>query len=84
MSTPVEQTGPKLDASVRRLAAAPHRLMFFAGATIAKMIFQDTMFALGGGLIGASLPIFYLRFRRRRRLKAFGAQLPHALDLLRS
>jgi uncharacterized protein involved in response to NO len=33
MSTPVEQTGPKLDASVRRLAAAPHRLMFFAGAT---------------------------------------------------
>lgn len=59
-------------------------LMFFAGATLGKLIFQDSMFALGGGTIGASLPIFYLRFRRRRRLKAFGAQLPHALDMLRS
>jgi tight adherence protein B len=59
-------------------------LMFFAGATLANLVFGDSLFALGGGAIGASLPIFYLRFRRRRRLKAFGAQLPHALDLLRS
>ena len=59
-------------------------LMFFAAATVTKMIVPDSLFALGGGAIGASLPIFYLRFRRRRRLKAFGLQLPHALDLLRS
>ncbi len=59
-------------------------LMFFAGATLTKLIFPDSILALGGGAIGASLPIFYLRFRRRRRLTAFGAQLPHALDLLRS
>ncbi|HTW89108.1 MAG TPA: type II secretion system F family protein [Candidatus Binataceae bacterium] len=59
-------------------------LMFLAGATVANMVFGDSLFAFGGGVIGASLPIFYLRFRRRRRLKAFGAQLPHALDLLRS
>jgi tight adherence protein B len=59
-------------------------LMFMAGGTVTKLIFGDALFALGGAAVGASLPIFYLRFRRRRRLKAFGAQLPHALDLLRS
>ncbi len=59
-------------------------LTFFAGATLTKMLVPDSLFALGGGLMGASLPVFYLRFRRRRRLKAFGLQLPHALDLLRS
>ncbi|HUY19355.1 MAG TPA: type II secretion system F family protein [Candidatus Binataceae bacterium] len=59
-------------------------LMFLAGGTVTRIIFGDALFALGGGALSASLPIFYLRFRRRRRLKAFGAQLPHALDLLRS
>ncbi|MBF6569783.1 MAG: type II secretion system F family protein [Candidatus Binataceae bacterium] len=59
-------------------------LMLFAGATLGRILLGDPMFMLAGGAIGASLPIFYLRFRRARRLKAFGAQLPHALDLLRS
>jgi tight adherence protein B len=59
-------------------------LMFFAAATITKLTVGDPLFAIAGGIIGASVPVFYLRFRGRRRLKAFGAQLPPALDLLRS
>lgn len=34
------------------------------------------------GLFAASLPLFWLMFRRKRRLKKFGAQLPDALELL--
>ncbi len=59
-------------------------LMFFAGATITSMIIPGSLFMMGGGAAAATLPILYLRWRRRRRLKAFGLQLPHALDLLRS
>ena len=29
------------------------------------------------------MPILYIRFRRKRRLKAFGTQLPFALDLIK-
>jgi tight adherence protein B len=29
------------------------------------------------------LPLLYIRFRRKRRLKAFGTQLPFALDLIK-
>lgn len=35
-----------------------------------------------GGMATGSLPIFWLLFRRRKRLKAFGAQLPDALEML--
>lgn len=33
-------------------------------------------------LLGASLPLVYLWFKRRRRMKKFGAQLPEALELM--
>jgi len=34
------------------------------------------------GLAMASVPLCWLLFRRKRRLKAFGAQLPDALDMI--
>lgn len=49
-------------------------LWFFADPTLAA--------GCGGGLV--MLPLVYIRFKRKRRLKAFGAQLPYALDLIKS
>jgi len=39
---------------------------------------------IGGTIIGTILPIAYVRRRRKRHLQAFAAQLPAALDMLRS
>ncbi|MGH6631090.1 MAG: type II secretion system F family protein, partial [Burkholderiales bacterium] len=39
---------------------------------------------LGIGAGVGVLPVVYIEFRRRRRLTAFGAQLPFALDLIKS
>ena len=38
--------------------------------------------SLFGGLIGASLPAFWLLYRRRSRIRRFEEQFPEALDLL--
>jgi len=38
--------------------------------------------ALPIGIGFASLPLMYVRFKRKKRLKKFGAQLPEALDLI--
>lgn len=59
-------------------------LLACAGFFLGEIVFKGPIFALlvaaGFGL----LPIFYVRFRRARRLKAFIAQLPFALDLIKS
>jgi tight adherence protein B len=59
-------------------------LLFSAGALIGDLFWKSMLFAGGTGVGFAMLPIFYIRFRRSRRLRAFIAQLPFALDLMKS
>ncbi len=58
-------------------------LLFAAGYTGGQAFWGDFYFALGAALGLGALPILYIRFRRKRRLKAFGTQLPFALDLIK-
>jgi tight adherence protein B len=58
-------------------------VLFAAGAGLAGTWFGPMM-ALAVGAASGSLPLFYLKFRRGQRLKAFNRQLPYVLDLLRS
>lgn len=59
-------------------------LMFGAGAAAGEAVFGDPLFAVGGGLMLGVVPLVYIHFRKKRRLKAFSAQLPFALDLIKS
>lgn len=58
-------------------------VLFAAGAGLAGTWFGPIMALAVGAALG-SLPLFYLKFRRGQRLKAFNRQLPYVLDLLRS
>lgn len=59
-------------------------LLFGAGLFGGNILFHGMWFALGSGLVMACLPLGYIQFRRKRRLAAFGNQLPFALDLIKS
>ncbi len=59
-------------------------LMFGAGLFAGNVMFGDMWFALGSALVMGSLPLGYIQFRKKRRLKAFAAQLPFALGLIKS
>jgi tight adherence protein B len=59
-------------------------LLFGAGLFLGQAVFRDSLVGLGAGTIFSSAPIFYIQFRKKRRLKAFGQQLPFALDLIKS
>ncbi len=58
-------------------------VLFAAGAGLAGTWFGVIMALAAGAALGSS-PLFYLKFRRGQRLKAFNRQLPYVLDLLRS
>jgi len=59
-------------------------LLFGAGLFGGNLMFHDRWFALASALVMGSLPLAYIQFRKKRRLKAFVAQLPFALDLIKS
>jgi tight adherence protein B len=59
-------------------------LLFGAGLFGGNIMFHDMWFALGTGLVMGALPLLYIQFRKKRRLKAFANQLPFALDLIKS
>lgn len=61
-------------------------IVLLAGAGIvgAGAISSDPLLSLGLGFGMGVLPLFYIRIRRQHRLKAFAAQLPYALDLIKS
>lgn len=59
-------------------------LLFGAGLFGGNILFHSMWFALGGALVMTSLPLLFIQFRRKRRLAAFAAQLPFALDLIKS
>ncbi len=58
-------------------------LLAGAGYAGAYAFWGDMYFGIGGAFALGALPIMYIRFRRKRRLKAFGNQLPFALDLIK-
>jgi tight adherence protein B len=58
-------------------------LLFVAGFAGGEAFWGDFYFATGAAFGLGALPIFYIRFIRKRRLKAFGTQLPFALDLIK-
>jgi tight adherence protein B len=59
-------------------------LLLGTGFALGKLLVGDTIIAFVIGLVLAILPIFYIRFRRQRRMRQFVLQLPFALDLIRS
>jgi tight adherence protein B len=59
-------------------------LAFGAGLGIGRMVWNDLMLSLGLAASMGSMPLLYIRFKRKRRLKAFAQQLPFALDLIKS
>jgi tight adherence protein B len=59
-------------------------MLFAAGALLGELFWKGTVFAIATGAGLGILPILYIRFRRTRRIRAFIAQLPFALDLMKS
>lgn len=59
-------------------------LAFGAGLFGGNIFFHDMWFALVTGLVTGIMPLLYIQFRKKRRLKAFASQLPFALDLIKS
>jgi tight adherence protein B len=59
-------------------------MMFGVGFALSKCILSDTLMALVIGLAMGAVPLFYIRFRRKRRMRLFNLQLPSALDLIKS
>ena len=59
-------------------------LAFGAGLFGGNLFFHDIWFALLTAVVTGAVPLFYIQFRKKRRLKAFGNQLPFALDLIKS
>jgi tight adherence protein B len=59
-------------------------LLFGAGLFGGNIFFHDMWFGLATGAIVATLPLLFIQFKKKRRLKAFAAQLPFALDLIKS
>jgi tight adherence protein B len=59
-------------------------LAFGAGLFGGNLFFHDIWFGVVTGLVTGSVPLFYIQFMKKRRLKAFAAQLPFALDLIKS
>ncbi|MCL5044833.1 MAG: type II secretion system F family protein [Deltaproteobacteria bacterium] len=72
-----------LDISLANLVAMTG-LLALGGGMAAQMVRDDMTIAAAAGLGLASLPLLYVRFRRRRRLARFAEQFAPALDLLRS
>ena len=59
-------------------------LMFGAGLFLGQAFWHEILVAFVVGVGFGILPIAYIRIRRNRRIKAFNAQLPFALDLIKS
>ncbi|HKK09075.1 MAG TPA: type II secretion system F family protein [Gemmatimonadota bacterium] len=62
-------------------------LLASAGIAMAMWVFTflvlgSLVWALGGALVGATLPWLYLRRKRRKRFDAFEERFPEAIDLL--
>jgi tight adherence protein B len=59
-------------------------VLFAVGMFAGDLVFHSMLFAFGVGVLLSIIPLMYIQFRKKRRLKAFGQQLPFALDLIKS
>src|SRR3984893_16517321 len=59
-------------------------LLFGAGLFGGNILFHNMLFAAGGAVLLTFIPIAYIQFRKKRRIKAFATQLPFCLDLIKS
>lgn len=59
-------------------------LLFGTGAAAGGVLWGQSILTLGSGAALAALPILFIRWRKQRRLRLFGEQLPYALDLIKS
>ena len=59
-------------------------IVLLAGAGIGRAAHFERSVDSGCDRLGWVLPLLYIRFCRKRRLKAFAMQLPFALDLMKS
>ncbi len=59
-------------------------LLFGAGLFGGNVLFHSMLFAFGDAVALTCIPLAYIQFRKKRRLKLFGQQLPYALDLIKS
>ncbi len=59
-------------------------LLLGLGMAIGMIVLNDLLLAMGCGAALSTLPLLYIGLRRKRRLKAFTRQLPHALDMVKS
>src|ERR1700730_14756642 len=59
-------------------------LLFGAGLFGGNIAFHNMWFAAGGAVLLTFIPIAYIQFRKKRRIKAFATQLPFCLDLIKS
>jgi tight adherence protein B len=57
-------------------------LLGLVGATVSFLFKIPLVFVLLNGMVMMSLPYWWLLYKRRARLKKFGAQLPDALELV--
>ena len=74
----VEQAG---GGSVRTLVFSALGLVFAFG--FAGLVFSGSMLvAIGAAVVGAMLPYAHIRNKKNRRMKAFEAGLPEAIDLM--
>ncbi len=76
-----------LQARVRLSPAAALGItaaMFACGALGAALTVGPGLWSVGAGACCTLLPLGYVNLRRRRRLVAFAAQLPYALDVIKA
>ncbi|HLH77513.1 MAG TPA: type II secretion system F family protein [Candidatus Binataceae bacterium] len=52
--------------------------------TLVYLVWGDPLVAAGAGASGGLLPLLYVRWRQKRRIASFAAQLPELLDMLKS
>lgn len=74
-----EQADTKLTSKQFCVASG---VMAIAGWSVALYAGIPVAFTPLAGLFSATLPLMWLLFRRRRRMKAFATQLPDALELI--
>jgi len=85
LSTDLARADLKMKPAEFLLAWAATPFLFVAGAFVVGFIFpgfQNIVALIAVFLVGLYAPRFYLKYRQRRRLKQFGAQLPDTITLL--
>ncbi|MFQ5895098.1 MAG: type II secretion system F family protein [Nitrospinota bacterium] len=83
---PTAQTIPRLMEQADMQVPASRFLMWFplcgsGGFVLFFLLTRSLAMGLVGGILGFTLPYFYLKFKRKSRIKLFERQLPDAIKL---